>query len=143
MKTNFGGVGVALVTPFSNEGAVDYNGLKKLVEHQIANGTDYLVVQGTTGESVTLSADEKTAVLDFILEINSGKLPVVLGLGGNNTKQVASALEQLNTNGLSGILSVSPYYNKPSQKGIIEHYKVISSSTDLPIILYNVPTSFL
>ena len=139
MKTNFCGVGVALVTPFSNEGAVDYNGLKKLVEHQIANGTDYLVVQGTTGESATLSADEKTAVLDFILEINSGKLPVVLGLGGNNTKQVASALEQLNANGLSGILSVSPYYNKPSQKGIIEHYKAISSSTDLPIILYNVP----
>lgn len=139
MKTNFGGVGVALVTPFTDSGMVDFNGLKKLVEHQISNGTNYLVVQGTTGESATLSEKEKIAVLDFILEINAGKLPVVLGVGGNNTLNVSNKLSDLNQDGLSGILSVSPYYNKPSQKGIIEHYKSVSSSTDLPIILYNVP----
>jgi len=139
MKTNFGGVGVALVTPFTDSGMVDFNGLKKLVEHQISNGTNYLVVQGTTGESATLSEKEKIAVLDFILEINAGKLPVVLGVGGNNTLNVSNKLSNLNQDGLSGILSVSPYYNKPSQKGIIEHYKSVSASTDLPIILYNVP----
>ena len=139
MKTNFVGVGVALVTPFTDSGMVDFNGLKKLVEHQISNGTNYLVVQGTTGESATLSEKEKIAVLDFILEINAGKLPVVLGVGGNNTLNVSNKLSNLNQDGLSGILSVSPYYNKPSQKGIIEHYKSVSSSTDLPIILYNVP----
>ncbi|MDG2369121.1 MAG: 4-hydroxy-tetrahydrodipicolinate synthase [Flavobacteriales bacterium] len=139
MKTNFGGVGVALVTPFTNSGIVDFNGLKKLVEHQISNGTNYLVVQGTTGESATLSEKEKIAVLDFILEINAGNLPVVLGVGGNNTLDVSNKLSGLNQYGLSGILSVSPYYNKPSQKGIIEHYKSVSSSTDLPVILYNVP----
>lgn len=139
MKTNFVGVGVALVTPFTDSGMVDFNGLKKLVEHQISNGTNYLVVQGTTGESATLSEKEKIAVLDFILEINAGKLPVVLGVGGNNTLNVSNKLSDLNQDGLSGILSVSPYYNKPSQKGIIEHYKSVSASTDLPIILYNVP----
>jgi 4-hydroxy-tetrahydrodipicolinate synthase len=139
MKTNFGGVGVALVTPFTDSGMVDFNGLKKLVEHQVSNGTNYLVVQGTTGESATLSEKEKIAILDFILEINAGKLPVVLGVGGNDTLNVANKLSNLNQDGLSGILSVSPYYNKPSQKGIIEHYKSLSSSTDLPIILYNVP----
>jgi len=132
MKTNFGGVGVALVTPFTDSGMVDFNGLKKLVEHQISNGTNYLVVQGTTGESATLSEKEKIAVLDFILEINAGKLPVVLGVGGNNTLNVSNKLSNLNQDGLSGILSVSPYYNKPSQKGIIEHYKSVSASTDLP-----------
>jgi 4-hydroxy-tetrahydrodipicolinate synthase len=139
MKTNFGGVGVALVTPFTDSGMVDFNGLNKLVEHQVSNGTNYLVVQGTTGESATLSEKEKIAILDFILEINAGKLPVVLGVGGNDTLNVANKLSNLNQDGLSGILSVSPYYNKPSQKGIIEHYKSLSSSTDLPIILYNVP----
>jgi len=139
MKTNFGGVGVALVTPFTDSGMVDFNGLKKLVEHQISNGTNYLVVQGTTGESATLFEKVKIAVLDFILEINAGKLPVVLGVGGNNTLNVSNKLSDLNQDGLSGILSVSPYYNKPSQKGIIEHYKSVSASTDLPIILYNVP----
>lgn len=136
---NFGGLGVALVTPFNENGLVDYSGLQKLVEHQISNGTDYLVVQGTTGESATLSSQEKKAVLDFIIEVNAKRLPVVLGLGGNNTKDLSDQLKQLNSNDIDGILSVSPYYNKPSQKGIIEHYKTIASATDLPIILYNVP----
>ena len=136
---NFGGLGVALVTPFNENGLVDYSGLQKLVEHQIANGTDYLVVQGTTGESATLTNEEKKAVLDFIVEVNAGRLPVVLGIGGNNTSQVSNQLESLNSKGIDGILSVSPYYNKPSQRGIIQHYNTIASSTDLPIILYNVP----
>ena len=139
MSANFGGLGVALVTPFTESGMVDFSGLQKLVEHQISNGTDYLVVQGTTGESATLSEKEKKAVLDFVLEINAGTLPVVLGLGGNNTLEIANKLSHLNHEGLSGILSVSPYYNKPSQRGIVEHYKTISSATNLPIILYNVP----
>jgi 4-hydroxy-tetrahydrodipicolinate synthase len=136
---NFGGLGVALVTPFNDNGLVDYSGLQKLVEHQVSNGTDYLVVQGTTGESATLTNEEKKAVLDFIVEVNASRLPVVLGIGGNNTSQVSNQLESLNSKGIDGILSVSPYYNKPSQKGIIQHYNTIASSTDLPIILYNVP----
>ena len=135
----FKGVGVALVTPFMKNGSVDYNGLQKLINFQIENGTDYLVVQGTTGESATLSADEKKAVLDYIAEINAKRLPIVLGVGGNNTQAVAGQLENLDTTHLDGILSVSPYYNKPSQKGIVAHYKTIAKSTDLPIILYNVP----
>ena len=135
----FKGVGVALVTPFMENGSVDYNGLQKLINFQIENGTDYLVVQGTTGESATLSADEKKAVLDYIAEINAKRLPIVLGVGGNNTQAVAEQLENLDTTHLDGILSVSPYYNKPSQKGIVAHYKTIAKSTDLPIILYNVP----
>jgi 4-hydroxy-tetrahydrodipicolinate synthase len=136
---NFGGLGVALVTPFNDNGLVDYSGLQKLVEHQVSNGTDYLVVQGTTGESATLTNEEKKAVLDFIVEVNASRLPVVLGIGGNNTSHVSNQLESLNSKGIDGILSVSPYYNKPSQKGIIQHYNTIASSTDLPIILYNVP----
>ena len=136
---SFKGVGVALVTPFREDHSVDYNGLQKLVEHQIENGTDYLVVQGTTGESATLNKNEKKAVLDFITEINAKRLPVVLGVGGNNTLEIARQLESMELANVNGILSVSPYYNKPSQKGIISHYTAIASATDLPIILYNVP----
>jgi len=136
---SFKGLGVALVTPFRENGSVDYNGLQKLIELQVNNGTDYLVVQGTTGESATLSADEKTAVLDYIAEINANRLPIVLGVGGNNTLSVAQQLEHLDTSHVDGILSVSPYYNKPSQQGIIAHYRTIANATDLPIILYNVP----
>ncbi len=136
---SFKGVGVALVTPFRENGSVDYNGLQKLVEYQVNNGTDYLVVQGTTGESATLNSDEKIAVLDYIAEINAKRLPIVLGIGGNNTLSVAKQLENLDASNVDGILSVSPYYNKPSQRGIIEHYSVIAQATDLPIILYNVP----
>jgi len=136
---SFKGLGVALVTPFRENGSVDYNGLQKLIELQVNNGTDYLVVQGTTGESATLSADEKTAVLDYIAEINANRLPIVLGVGGNNTLSVAQQLEHLDTSHVDGILSVSPYYNKPSQQGIVAHYRTIANATDLPIILYNVP----
>ena len=135
----FKGTGVALVTPFNENGKVDYNGLQKLVEFQINNGTNYLVVQGTTGESVTLTNDEKIAVLDYIIEINAGKLPILLGVGGNSTSDVCQKIKFFSDHKIDGFLSVSPYYNKPSQQGIYEHFKSISNVTNLPIIIYNVP----
>ena len=135
----FKGTGVALVTPFNENGKVDYNGLQKLVEFQINNGTNYLVVQGTTGESVTLTNDEKIAVLDYIIEINAGKLPILLGVGGNSTSDVCDKIKFFSGHKIDGFLSVSPYYNKPSQHGIYEHFKSISNATSLPIIIYNVP----
>jgi 4-hydroxy-tetrahydrodipicolinate synthase len=137
MKT-FKGSGVALVTPFQTDGSIDTQALKQLVQLQIDGGTDFLVVQGTTGESPTLSQDEKRLVLDTVLEVNNGHLPVVYGIGGNNTAGLATLFQNL-PNGVDGILSVSPYYNKPIQKGIVAHFKQVSSYTDLPIILYNVP----
>lgn len=138
MNNPFIGSGVALVTPFKNDFSIDFDALKSLVRLQISGGTDFLVVQGTTGESPVLSVDEKQAVLQCVLEENNGHLKVVYGVGGNNTLAVGSALKQV-PKGVDGILSVSPYYNKPIQRGIIEHYKHISTCTDLPIILYNVP----
>jgi 4-hydroxy-tetrahydrodipicolinate synthase len=137
MKT-FKGSGVALVTPFQTDGSIDYKALQQLVSLQIKGGTDFLVVQGTTGESPTLSQDEKRKVLDTVLEVNNGQLPVVYGIGGNNTAGLAALFQNL-PSGVDGILSVSPYYNKPIQKGIVAHFKQVASFTDLPIILYNVP----
>ena len=136
---NFKGLGVALVTPFQDNGTVDFVGLQNLVEYQIKNNVDYLVVQGTTGEVATLTVEEKQAVLDFIIEINNKRLPIVLGVGGNNTAALVKRLEELDIKGLDGILSVSPYYNKPSQEGIYQHFKAISEVTKKPILLYNVP----
>ena len=135
----FKGTGVALITPFNETGKIDYSALQKLVEFQIQNGVNYLVVQGTTGESVTLSDDEKVSILEYILEINANRLPIVLGVGGNNTKAVAEKIKFFSNYNIDGFLSVSPYYNKPSQLGIIAHYKEICSKTMLPVILYNVP----
>ena len=135
----FKGTGVALITPFNEDGKVDFSGLQKLLDFQIKNDTNYLVVQGTTAESATLSEEEKTAIIEYILEINSNRIPVVLGVGGNNTKEVAKKIDFFSSYKIDGFLSVSPYYNKPTQMGLIEHYKVISSATDLPILLYNVP----
>ena len=137
MKT-FKGSGVALVTPFHTDGSIDFTALKALVTLQIQGGTDFLVVQGTTGESPTLSQDEKRLVLDTVLEVNNGQLPVVYGVGGNNTLALEPLLKNI-PSGVDGILSVSPYYNKPIQKGIVAHFKMVASLTDLPIILYNVP----
>ena len=133
------GTGVALVTPFREDLSIDWDGLKNLVEHCIAGGVDYLVVQGTTGESTTTSHQEKQALLDFILKVTAKRKPVVFGLGGNNTLGVIDALKSFDLNGVDALLSVSPYYNKPSQEGIIAHYTHIAEATDLPIILYNVP----
>ena len=138
MNHNFRGTGVALVTPFNADGTIDFNGLTKLVELQISGGTDFLVVQGTTGESPVLSQEEKMQVLQHVIEINQRQLPVVYGLGGNNTKEVCEKIKLL-PKGVDGLLSVSPYYNKPLQAGIIAHYKEIARCTQLPIILYNVP----
>jgi 4-hydroxy-tetrahydrodipicolinate synthase len=135
----FKGLGVALVTPFLENGNVDMAGLQRLVEYNIDNGVNYLVVQGTTGESVTLTKEEKLRILEFIIEINNKRLPIVLGIGGNNTAEIVYALQTTNLNGVDGILSVSPYYNKPSQEGIYQHYKAVAQATDKPIILYNVP----
>ena len=138
MNNPFTGSGVALVTPFTHEHEIDFPALKKLVQMQLDGGTDFLVVQGTTGESPTLTSDEKRKVLDTVMEVNNGRLKIVFGVGGNNTRAVGETLKSV-PSGVDGILSVSPYYNKPIQKGIIEHYKYIASCTDLPIILYNVP----
>lgn len=135
----FKGVGTALVTPFQADSSVDYQGLENLVNYQIANGTSFLVVQGTTGESATLSKEEKKDILAAVIRFNAGRLPVVLGVGGNNTAEVVHLLQTLNLDGVSGILSVSPYYNKPTQEGIFQHYKAVAGATTLPIILYNVP----
>jgi 4-hydroxy-tetrahydrodipicolinate synthase len=133
------GTGVALITPFHKDGSIDFKGFEKLIEHLISNNVDYLVPMGTTGESVTLTTDEKTAVLDFVVEVNNKRLPVVLGLGGNNTQEVINSIKKADLSGVDALLSVSPYYNKPTQKGIYEHYKMIVSASPLPIILYNVP----
>lgn len=139
MSLNLKGLGVAMVTPFKSTGEIDYPALQKLTEHLIAGNTDYLVVQGTTGESTALTHDEKRAVLDFVLEINNKRKPVIIGMGGNNTRELCESFEKFNFNGVSGILSVSPYYNKPTQEGLYAHYKQLDSYTPLPIILYNVP----
>jgi 4-hydroxy-tetrahydrodipicolinate synthase len=135
----FRGLGVALVTPFLENGSVDMAGLQRLVEHTIKNGVNYLVVQGTTGESVTLTKEEKKSILDFVIEVNKKRLPIVLGVGGNNTAEVVNILKTADLSHVDGILSVSPYYNKPSQEGIYQHFKAVSSATDKPIIVYNVP----
>ncbi len=138
MTNPFFGTGVALVTPFHDDYSIDFDALRKLVEYQIDNGTNFLVVQGTTGESPTLSMDEKLAILKAVQETNKGRLKIVFGVGGNNTMAIGETLKSLPA-GIDGILSVSPYYNKPTQRGIIEHFKYIASCTELPIILYNVP----
>ena len=138
MHNPFNGSGVALVTPFNSDMTIDFAALRKLVRMQIDGGTDFLVVQGTTGESPTLSQEEKMEILKTVIDENNGRLKIVYGVGGNNTIAVGETLKKVPA-GVDGILSVSPYYNKPIQKGIIEHYKYISSCTKLPIILYNVP----
>ena len=134
----FKGAGVALVTPFQADMSIDFPALRRLVQEQIDGGTNYLVVQGTTGESPTLNSNEKKQVLETVLEVNNGKLPVVYGAGGNNTLSVIEAFKKI-PKGVDGILSVAPYYNKPTQAGYLAHYKALASETDLPIILYNVP----
>ena len=133
------GTGVALVTPFKKNGTVDINALQRLVEYQIDNGVEYLVVLGTTGEPVTLTTDEKELVKSTIIEVNNGRLPLVLGMGGNNTYEIVHQLKQTNLDAFDAILSVSPYYNKPTQEGLYQHFKAIAETSPKPIILYNVP----
>ncbi len=133
------GTGVALVTPFSSNGSVDFGGLEKLIEHVISNGVDYLVTLGTTGEAPVLSWEEKMEIVSKTIDICHGRIPVVLGLGTNNTQELLEKLEKLPELNLAAILSVSPYYNKPSQEGIYGHYMQVADNTPYPIILYNVP----
>ncbi len=140
MKANLSGTGVALVTPFRTDGSIDFKSFKKLIQHLISNKVDYLVPMGTTGESVTLSKDEKKAVFDFVLEVNDGRLPVVAGIGGNNTREICDTLKSFDKSGFAAVLSVAPYYNKPNQEGLFQHYKMIAESSPLPVILYNVPS---
>ena len=133
------GTGVALVTPFNEDLSIDYIGLEKLINYQIEGNIDYLVIMGTTGENVVLSNNEKQDIIDFCKKINNNRLPIVLGVGGYNTLEIVDYLNKMDLSGITAILSVSPAYNKPTQEGIYQHYKIISESCPLPIILYNVP----
>ena len=140
MRTNpFSGTGIALVTPFQSNGDLDQPALVRLVNHCIAGGVEFLVALGTTGETATLTSEEKNRVLQTVAETANGRVPLVVGVGGNNTRAVCDALHSGMPEGYSGVLSVSPYYNKPTQEGIYQHYKAVCGSTDAPVILYNVP----
>ena len=138
MKTNIRGVGVALVTPFTDEDGVDFAALDKLIERVIGGGADYLVALGTTAETPALSGSEKEAILRFVVERSAGRVPVIAGLGGNSTADVVSALRSANLDGVDAVLSVTPYYNKPSQEGIYRHYKALAEASPCGIVLYNV-----
>lgn len=133
------GTGVALVTPFDTDGQIDFDALKKLINHVIDGGVEYLVLMGTTAESATLTKQEKKQVVDFIVEENRGRLPLVLGIGGNNTRAVVERIKSTDLSKFEAILSVSPYYSKPSQEGIYQHFAAISDVCPIDIILYNVP----
>ena len=137
--TEIQGAGVALVTPFNADGSVDFETLGNLIEFQIQEGMDYLVSLGTTGETATLSSEEKKKIWKFTKEKVNGRLPLVAGIGGNHTQEIVEAIKNFETEGYCAILSVSPYYNKPTQEGIYQHYKVVAQASSLPIILYNVP----
>lgn len=138
-RINLKGMGVAMITPFKEDGSVDYDALSYLVDYQLQNGTDYLVVLGTTAETPTLTEDEKHNIVDLITSKVSGKIPLILGVGGNDTRKLVETLKANDFSGIDGILSVVPYYNKPSQEGIYQHYKAIAEASKLPVILYNVP----
>jgi 4-hydroxy-tetrahydrodipicolinate synthase len=133
------GTGVALITPFNKDLTVDVEGLKKLVKFNVENGIDYLVILGTTAESTTLNIDEKQLVIDTIIKANNDRLPLVLGIGGNNTAAVIEEFQTRDLTAFTAILSVSPFYNRPTQEGIYQHFRAISNATSKPIIVYNVP----
>jgi 4-hydroxy-tetrahydrodipicolinate synthase len=135
----FVGMGVALVTPFNDDQSIDFDGLVRLVNFNIDNGTNYLVINGTTGESATITPEEKNQIIDTIVKTNNGRVPLVLGIGGNNTQTVVNELKTRDLSDIDGILSVAPYYSKPTQEGFYQHYKAVAEATDKPIILYNVP----
>lgn len=139
MDKRFRGLGVAMVTPFRENGAIDHAALERLIDHMIVGGVDYLVSMGTTGESVTLTTEEKHQLLAGTVEAVRNRVPLVLGVGGNDTAAVVRNLASFDLSGVDGILSVSPYYNKPTQEGIYQHYRAIAQASLLPIILYNVP----
>ena len=140
MKHNiFRGLGIALITPFTENGAVDYDAMKRIVEYQLSNGADFLCILATTGETPCLTKQEKEDIKKYIIDLVAGRIPILMGCGGNNTSAVVDELQNGDFKGIYGILSVCPYYNKPSQEGLYQHFKAISSATSLPIVLYNVP----
>lgn len=140
LMKKFEGTGVALVTPFRKDGSIDFKSLEQLIEHVVEDGVDYLVAMGTTSEYPTLNEDEREAVINFIIDQNNRRLPLVLGIGGNSTSEVVRKIQKTDFTNIDAILSVVPYYNKPSQKGIIQHFTSIAAVSPVPIILYNVPS---
>lgn len=139
VQTKFTGLGIALITPFKEDESIDWDAFGRLLDYQLQNGIDYLVVLGTTAETPTLSEEEKKSVIQFVQNKVKGQVPIVLGVGGNNTKAVVEKLKTDDFTGIDAILSVVPYYNKPSQEGIYQHYKAIAEASPVPVILYNVP----
>lgn len=139
MKQPFKGTGIALITPFNEDRSVDFASLERIVNHVIDGGADFLVALGTTSEAPTLTAEEKKQVVDTILQANNGRLPILLGMGGNNTQAVVEAIQNQDFRGIDGILSVVPYYNKPNQRGMKAHFTAIADASPVPVILYNVP----
>lgn len=139
IQSKLRGMGVAFITPFKEDENVDYEAIIRLVDYQLQNGTDFLVILATTAETATLSSEEKIKIQKLIIERVNGQIPIVLGVGGNNTRAVVETLKNEDFTGIDAILSVVPYYNKPSQEGIYQHFKAISNATELPVILYNVP----
>ena len=135
----FKGLGIALITPFQEDGSVDYKALIRLVEYQLDNGADFFCILATTGETPTLSAEEKAKIKELIVNLVGGRVPILMGCGGNNTAAVVEELKTGDFKGIDGILSVCPYYNKPSQEGLYQHFKAIAAATRLPVVLYNVP----
>ena len=138
-KNKLKGTGVAIVTPFKNDGSIDFKSYEKLIEHLISNGVNYLVVLGTTGEAATLNKDEKQALVSYTIEVVKKRVPIVVGVGGNNTQEVVNTIKSCNFKGIDAILSATPYYNKPNQRGLYLHYKTIANASPIPVILYNVP----
>ena len=139
INTKFSGTAIAIITPFNDDLSIDFESLSNLIEHYLKNGIDYFVVLGTTGENATLSSDEKDKILDFIVEKVARRAPIVAGFGGNNTQNIISSIKKRDFKGIDAILSVAPYYNKPNQRGLIEHYTAIADNSPVPVILYNVP----
>ena len=139
VRNIFKGLGIALVTPFNEDGSVDYKSLIRLVEYQLDNGADFLCILATTGETPTLTADEKQQIKETIVSLVHGRVPILMGCGGNNTAAIVEELQTRDFHGIDGILSVCPYYNKPSQEGLYQHFKTIAAATPLPVVLYNVP----
>lgn len=135
----FKGLGIALITPFNASGAVDYVVLKQLVEYQLKNGADFFCILATTGETPTLTDDEKQRIKELVVEVVAGRVPILMGCGGNNTAAIVEELHTRDFSGIGGILSVCPYYNKPSQEGLYQHFKTIANATDMKVVLYNVP----
>ncbi len=140
MKSDIKGTGVAIVTPFNKDLSIDFHGLNNLIHHVIQSGVDYLVVNGTTGESSTLTIEEKLLIIKFVVKTTKKGVPIVYGLGGNNTSDIISNLKEFDSSGIDAILSVSPYYNRPTQQGITHHFNTIADKSELPLIIYNVPS---